>query len=1087
MKRFIYLLTTALIFTACNQKDTEETGRVFQLLSAEQTGIDFVNEVIETDEMNIGTYEYIYNGNGVSVGDINNDGLFDLFFTSNQGDCKLYLNKGDFKFKDITPASGIQTSGFCTGTVMADVNNDGLTDIYICRDNPFFADSLRANLLFINNGDMTFSEQGKSYGVNDKGYSSIANFFDADNDGDLDLFVGNHPIEFERDIRKFSIYELNDEQSTDRFYLNNGDGTFTDHTLASGMASHSFTLSTSASDFNQDGLTDLYVCNDYFGMDFCYINNGDGTFIESHKELFKHASTNAMGSDAADFNNDGLVDLVVLDMLPQHNYNRKLLSGPSNFDFYIIRLKNDYGHQNMKNTLQINSGEGQFNEIACFSGILATDWSWAPLFADYDNDGWKDLYVTNGYYRDVTNMDFVSYKANFLKKNNRNLTINELAEQLPNKRTANYAFKNNGDLTFSDVSADWGLDHETVSNGAAYVDLDNDGKLDLIACNMNQEVHIYKNNSEDKSYIDIKLNGDESNRQGLGAKVTVYSGEHLQFAENYTVRGYNSSVSPLMHFGLGDMTVVDSIKVIWPSRKVTLVKNPQVKQMITINESDAQYMHTYEKEDATSFVEVSDEVLNGAEHIESGYVDYKREPLIPHMFSKRGPGVDVADVNGDGLEDFIMSGSFNSLPQLFIQNSSSSFDVKNGPWSDLSEIETVAAHFFDCDGDGDKDLYLACGSNEYSNPTDPRYQDQLYLNDGSGNYEQSEGLPAMAINSGCVSSGDFDGDGDLDLFVGGNVIAGQYPKFHRSYLLANDGGTFTDVTATWNSDLVNAGLINTAQFVDFDNNGKLDLLLAGEWMSPKLYVNNGNSLKDESSSLGLGEYVGWWNMAKAADYDGDGDLDIMAGNIGLNSQFMASKEKPLYVDYGDLDANGSLDAVVSQYYGDVLAPIYSKDEMSAQMRYFMNTHYKFYEDFSKATTSSFLELAKGDVTRQSATTLESMYFENTGNSFVAKALPAEAQFTPMFDFLPISHNGETVILGVGNSYDNKVEFGWTAASNGLFLKYNQNGELYHSSGSGFYVPNVAKGIYPIKVGGEIHYLVSINHGKFKIFKANQPT
>ncbi|MFY0645179.1 MAG: CRTAC1 family protein [Bacteroidia bacterium] len=1082
MRISIYIFGIALLLASCNGKTADNGKTMFKLLDASVTGIDFVNEVIETDEMNIGTYEYIYNGNGVSVGDINNDGLLDLFFTSNQGDCKLYVNEGEFSFSEITASSGIKTSGFCTGTVMADVNNDGYTDIYVCRDNPFFDDSLRENLLFINNGDMTFTEQGASYGVNDNGYSSIANFFDADNDGDLDLFVGNHPIEFERDIRKFSIYELNDDKSTDRLYFNNGDGTFTDHTMESGVASHSFTLSTSATDFNQDGFTDLYVCNDYFGMDFCYINNGDGTFTESHKELFKHASTNAMGSDAADFNNDGLVDLVVLDMLPQDNYNRKLLSGPSNFDFYIIRLKNNYGHQNMKNTLQINSGGGQFNEIGCFSGILATDWSWAPLFADYDNDGWKDLYVTNGYYRDVTNMDFISYKANFLKKNNRNLTINELAEQLPNKRTANYAFKNNGDLTFSDVSAEWGLDIETVSNGAAYADLNNDGKLDLIACNMNQEAHIYENTSPDKSYVDIKLKGDVSNKQGIGAKVTVYSGGKMQFAENFTVRGYNSSVSPLMHFGLGELNEIDSIKVIWPSRKMSVVYQPTINQVLEINESEAKALHIYIKEDNASFVDVSEEVLKDISHSESGYVDYKREPLIPHMFSKRGPGISVADVNGDGLEDFIMSGSFVSAPQLFTQNTAGSFTKKEGPWSTLAEVETVASHFFDCDGDGDLDLYLASGSNEYSNPKDPRYQDLLYINDGSGNFTVSDGLPSMIINSGCVTSGDIDGDGDLDLFVGGNVIAGQYPKHHRSYLLTNDGGKFSDVTDQWNESLKDIGLINTAQFVDYDGNGSLDLLIAGEWMSPKLFTNSGNAYKDESSALGLGDYIGWWNSAKAADFDGDGDIDIMAGNIGLNSQFMASTEKPIYIDYGDMDGNGSFDAMVSQYYDDVLAPIYSKDEMSAQMRYFMNTHFKFYEDFSKATTASFLDVVKGEVTRLSANTMQSIYFENGGSSFIAHTLPAEAQFSPMFDFLPIEQDGESIILGVGNSYDNKVEFGWTASSNGLYLKFDKDGNLYHSNGSGFYVPNVAKGIYPISINGQTHYLVSINHGKLKLFK-----
>ncbi len=1082
MNKYI-TLALLVVFSSCGEKKKNERqeSKMFKLLSSAETGIDFINEVIETDEMNIETYEYIYNGNGVSVGDIDRDGLLDVFFSSNQGDCKLYRNLGEFQFEDITEQAGISTSNFCTGTVMADVNNDGFMDIYVCKDNPFFSDEERENYMFMNNGDGTFTESAEKMGINNNGFSSMASFFDMDNDGDLDLFVGNHPINFEDDIRKFSVHEINEARSTDRLFKNNGDETFTDVTEEAGVGSHSFALSIASTDFNRDGYTDLYVCNDYFGPDFCYINQGDGTFVESHKEYFKHTSTNAMGSDAADFNNDGLVDLTVLDMLPQDNYHRKLLTGPSNFDFYIIRLQEGYGHQNMKNTLQLNTGEKEFNEIACYSGTIATDWSWAPLFADYDNDGWKDLYVTNGYYRDVTNMDFVNYQANFLKKNNRNMTINELAEQLPNKRTANYAYKNEGNLKFSDVSRDWGLDEKTVSNGAAYADLNNDGKLDLIACNMNQQVSIYKNFGAGDNFIQLELEGSESNRMGLGSKATVFQGESIQYAELYTVRGYNSSVSPYLHFGLGSSDLIDSIRIDWPSGKTSVLLKPEINQKLIVKETDAIIRNgEYIENSNFLFSDVSAEVLGEITHVETGYVDFKREPLLPHMFSKRGPGLEVGDLNGDGLEDFFLSGTAKYPCQMYLQQKAGNFSLKQGPWLNLSQTEVVDVAFFDADNDGDLDLYLASGSNEFQNPNDPLYQDILYLNDGAANFLASDLLPKLNINTACVEVADIDGDNDLDLFIGGNVIAGQYPKHHPSYFLMNENGKFTINQAGWAKDLMNLGLVNKARFADINGDNKLDLLIAGEWMSIKALLNTGSGFENQSATLGLDGYVGWWNSVEAIDYDQDGDLDLFAGNIGLNAQYMATDDKPIVVDFGDLDGNGSFDAMVSQYYGDVLAPIYSKAEINAQMRYFMNTHYKFFEDYAVTNTSEILKKLPGTATRLSANHLESTLFENIDGKYVARSLPADAQFSPIYDFH--YHSSTASVLAIGNSYDNKVELGWVDGLNGLYLELSDDGKLSHRRATGFYVPEVAKGIKPIMINGVQHYLVSVNHGELKLFK-----
>lgn len=1085
MKRPLYLLFILFIAaSACNTEQKQEVqteNTMFERLDPSITGVDFVNVVEETDEVNVTTYQYIYNGNGVAVGDINNDGLVDLFFSSNKGDCRLYLNKGDFKFEDITEAAGIKTSYFCTGTLMGDFNGDGLLDIYVCRSNPYFNDADRENLLFINKGDLTFSEEGAAYGVNDNGHSSMASLFDMDNDGDLDLFVGNHPIVFDQDIRKFSAYEIQEPKSTDRMYENLGNGKFQDITEKAGMGSHAFTLSIATTDFNHDGLTDVYVCNDYFGPDLCYINQGGGVFKESHQSIFKHTSTNAMGSDAADFNNDGLVDLAVMDMLPEDNYHRKLLSGPSNFDFYLIRWLNGYGHQTMKNTLQMNTGEGNFNEIACYAGVIATDWSWAPLFADFDNDGWKDLYITNGYYRDVTNQDFVNYEANFLSKNNRTMTVNELAEQLPNKKTANYAFKNNGDLSFTNVSASWGLNELTVSNGAAYADLNNDGKLDLIACNMNQTVSIYRNNSADQNYIDLQFEGNQSNRYGIGAKVTLHNSEGIQYAENYTVRGYNSSVAPEVHFGLGDHSI-DSIVVVWPSGIESRIYSPAVNSVILVKESEGVTSDRSVNAKAPLFADLSSQILKGIRHSESGYVDFKREPLLPHMFSKRGPGVSVGDVNGDGREDFVVSGSAVSPTQLYLQNANGTFTKKTGPWEMILGVEFVASHLFDADGDGDLDLYLASGSNEVQNTMDPSYQDLLFTNDGKGNYSRSEGLPTMYINSGCVISGDIDSDGDLDLFIGGNVVAGQFPLSHRSYLLRNDNGKFSDVTEAWSPQLLKAGLINNAQFADVNGDGNLDLVLAGEWMPVSVYMNSGNTFENKTEELGMSEYLGWWNNILVEDVDKDGDLDILAGNVGLNAQYMASKSKPIKVHYGDLDGNGSFDAIVSQYYQDVLAPIYSKNEMENQLRYHMNKYFKFHEDYSRATTSDVLKTFKQTPLEMTTNILESVYFENTGSGFVMHYLPAEAQFSPIFDFL-ITETGEgnQMILAVGNAFDNKIELGWTDASNGLAMTREGNTFTHHYQ-TGFKVPGNAKSVSKIMVNGTLHYLVAVNEGEMMLFK-----
>lgn len=1089
MKKILFIIVFGLFLASCkdnnsnsdNKEIVTSTNTMFSLVDSSESGLDFVNILNENDSTNVILYEYFYNGSGVSVGDINNDGLQDLFFTSNSDKSKLYLNKGDLKFEDITVSAGINTDGHCSGVTMGDVNNDGFLDIYVCRSNALNAKNLTSNLLYINQGDMTFKEMSKEYGLFAYDYSTTASFLDYDLDGDLDLFVGNHIINFAGDFMDYSAYEYGDNSSSDKLYRNDDNAGFTEVTKQAIGGTQTFTLGVAIFDINRDGYPDIFTTSDYHGPDLLHINNGDGTFTEKQKEYFKHSCYAAMGCDAADYNNDGLLDLMIVDMLPEDGYRKKTLVGPSNFDLFVLRWKHGYGKQYMKNTLQLNTGEKYFSEIADLVGVDATDWSWSPLFADFDNDGWKDLFVTNGYYRDYTDQDFMTTTVNARYNQDKKLEFEQMVQTLPIKRFENVAYKNNRDLTFKKVTTDWGLSEPGVSNGSAYADLDNDGDLDLVICNINQNAFLYENNSGG-NFLQLECKGKSSNKFGIGVEATLYHPEGKQYLVNQLTRGYNSSVSPILHFGLGD-NKVDSVVVVWPNKKSQTIYSPEINSRITVSESEAVLKPSSSEgviEGQPTFVNVAEKYNADITHDESAYIDFKLEPLLPQMYSKQGPEISVGDVNNDGLEDFILAGTAISSPQLMIQGKNGVFSPKNGPWVKENNTEESVVLIFDANGDEYLDIFIGCGSNEIGKMGEEFYTDYIYINDNGVFKEQKLDVQ---INTADAVTMDIDSDGDLDLLLAGGVKIGKYPLAYTSKVLVNTNGTFTNKTTEFIGGLTENLLCDDIKVANLIGDEDPEIILSGDWMPITVFSKQNSKWTDITSSLELNKYSGLWNDIELVDLDGDGDLDIVAGNEGLNSQIEASFAKPLTVDYGFLDDNKSWDAIVSQYYGNNLQPIYSKNDLSDQMRNFVLTNYKYYSEYASASTSSILAKLKPSK-RAEVNYLRSDVFINEAGVFKPQGLPVLAQAAPVeaIEALDVNGDGNLDLLIAGNNNNNKIEYGWVDGLNGMVLLGDGKGNFTEYKNSGFYVPGQAKNIEPITVNGKKMYLVAQNHGKVKLFE-----
>lgn len=1033
----------------------------------------------------------IYTGAGVAAGDVNNDGLTDLFFSGNQSTGRLYINKGKLQFEDVTQKAGLLSDRWQTGVSMVDINQDGWLDIYVNVSGSSKFGNL-SNLLYINNRNGTFTEKAAAYGIADTRLTMNASFFDYDLDGDLDLFLITNPAdEMVSGINSLNDRKVNGEsEGTDILYRNNGNETFTDVSREAGILIEGYSLGAAISDVNKDGWPDIYISNDFLSNDILYINNRNGTFTDETSKCLPHTSFASMGNDVADFNNDALPDLYVLDMLPEDNYRKKMIIPPASYDKFQLSLQKGYLPQYTRNTLQLNNGDGSFSDIAFAAGVSSTDWSWSALWADYDNDGDKDLMVTNGFYRDLGNLDYIHYQARIKNPMGKQTAKREeklkAIHALPNIPLNDYLFENNGNLSFKNSSKDWGFETASFSNGACYADLDNDGDLELVINQFNQEAKLFENRSELHSknhYLKISLQGPPPNIQGIGASVTVYYKDSVQFLEFNPYRGFESSMEPLLHVGLGQHEYVDSIRVQWPDGRSQLLGKTQGDQLLKIKyQPDSSYRPT------TSGTSLLADVTNisglNYSHHENEFVDFKLQPLLPHMHSMNGPGVASGDINNDGTEDVLVGAAMGSSPVAFIQEANGRF--QNANVFETQQADGMGILVFDADNDQDNDVYMVAGGSEHTQGT-AALQDRLYINDGKGNFSPGE-LPDTKVSGSCVIGADYDRDGDIDLFIGGRVNPGKYPQPARSYLLRNDSKlkdhpVFTDITPAF---LQSPGMVTSAIWSDFNNDQWVDLIVTGEFMPITFYQNAGGQLSDVSAGTGITSITGWWNNIVGADFDLDGDIDYVAGNLGLNTRHKASEKEPLCIYAKDYDKNGLIDPVMC-YYVDGENYIYpSRDEMIRQVNS-MRGRFPTYESYASVSfQESFTGKEIGDALLMKATCFETSYFENMGNGkFSRKGLPFEAQVAPVFGIVPydVNDDGFPDLLLTGNSFATEASTGRYDAMQGLVLMNDGHGIFRkNTSVKGFTHGRDSKGLAVVHAGNAVYAVIANNNDSLQAIK-----
>jgi enediyne biosynthesis protein E4 len=1070
-------LAACLLLFACEDKTSEgeeQTTQLFHLLDPVKTGVDFENRVQDGDNFNILTYRNFYNGGGVAIGDVNNDSLPDIYFTANQLPNRLYLNKGNLQFEDITQKAGVAgTMEWSTGVTMADVNGDGFLDIYVCNSGDVEGNR-KKNELFINNGNLTFTEKAREYNLDNEGFSTHAAFFDFDLDGDLDCYILNNSF---RDPAKIELYrKVREQVSPGGHKLMRNDGnTFTDVTTEAGIYSSeiAFGLGVAVSDLNGDHMPDIYISNDFWERDYLYINKGNGKFSEELPSRVNYCSTSSMGADIADINNDGHPEIFTTDMLPGDNYRLKTTMAFDPYHLEDLKYRANYHYQITQNCLHLNDGNADFEEVGLLSGVAATDWSWGALIFDFENDGRKDIFVSNGILKDIMSMDFLEFygdQQNVRYVNGKQkFDYKKFISSIPTQPLQNYAFSNTGNLQFQNNASLFGLNELSYSNGAAYGDLDNDGDEDIVVNNINSKCFIYRNDAHPNTknhFLKIRFAGTDKNRYGIGAHVTVKTKDGMQVLQNFNTRGFQSSIEPSLLFGLGKNAVVDSLQVIWPDGKIQQLVNMKADRIITLKNSDAVINSaTSSQSHPGLYHDVSQQYMDhAAVHHENRYNDFDDEILLIRMFSTEGPRLITGDVNNDKLEDFVLPGATGDPDRLFVQKPDGSFVFQNNSsFNRDASFESISGAFLDFDNDGDQDLIIVSGGNEIEKPR-VDFTTRVYMNDGRGNFTPNpSAFPPVLGNFSTVKAGDIDGDGDLDLFLGARNVPGNYGLPPRSFLFVNDRGVWTDIAPP---SLGNIGMVTDAAWSDVDGDGDNDLTVVGDWMPVTVFYNDNGTF--ERMNI-VPNSNGWWNRIEASDLDGDGNTDFVLGNWGLNTKFKASDERPLTMFVNDFDNNGKSEPIICWYppLDSLSYPFCTKPELTAQLPALKKQILK-YEDYgSKTYDALFPAEVRQRALKYQASNLHTSVLWNNKGTFDLKSLPVEAQLSPVFGVEASDLDGDgikDIWLG-GNFYAVKPQMGRYNASKGMFFKGIGNRSFIYVS------PNDSG----IKVEGEVRDAVSVQN------------